>query len=85
MRDSIMKKVLIIATKDCHQRHILRDRLLEVGVQCTVECVDDYPELIEKYGITNAPNIIVNDKVVFRGKFDQHLPSLAELKKMCNS
>lgn len=79
-----MKKVLIVATKDCHQRHILKDRLQQIGAQCSVECVDDDPELIEKYGITNAPNIIVDGKVVFRGRSDQHLPSLEELKKMCN-
>ena len=78
-----MKNVLIIATKDCQQRHILKEHLKEIGVRCTVKCVDDDPELIKKYGITNAPNIIIDGEVVFRGQSDQHLPSLAELREMC--
>ena len=78
-----MKKILIIATRDCNHRHMLEEQLRELGTACTVKCIDDDVSLIEKYEVYHSPNIVIDGKVVFRGTPEKPLPTIGELKAIC--
>lgn len=73
--------VIIIATKDCSHRAIIENHLKTLGVSYKVECLDENPGLIQKYNIHSSPNILVDEKVVFRATSERSMPTVTELEK----
>lgn len=73
--------VIILATKDCSHRPILENYLRKLKTQYSVRFFDDEPELIELYNIHLSPNVVVDEKVVFRATPDKRLPSESELQQ----
>ncbi len=68
--------VIIMATKDCsHCKNFSRE-LDDIGIEHSVIYCDDAPDLVQKYGIRQSPNLIVNSEVVFRKQ-----PTEGELKE----
>ncbi|OZA22351.1 MAG: thioredoxin family protein [Hydrogenophilales bacterium 17-61-9] len=67
--------VKIVATKGCSHCLGLQHELRDMGVVCEVLFVEDHPDVVATHGIRHSPNILVNDKVVFRGQ-----PSPRELR-----
>jgi len=67
--------IYIIATKGCSHCVNLKRELAELGYECDIKYAEDHPDLVEKFQIRHSPNLVVNDKVVFR---DQ--PAESELK-----
>jgi hypothetical protein len=68
-------KVQIIATRDCRHRPNLERELGELDIAYELIFVEDRPELAQRLDIRHSPNLIVDDRVVFRGQ-----PSEADLR-----
>ena len=66
--------VVIIATKTCTHRKNLEKELEYLRIPYRVCFVEDCADLVQKFGIHHSPNLVVDDKVVFRKQ-----PSEAEL------
>lgn len=66
--------VVIIATKTCTHRKNLEKELEFLRIPYRVCFVEDCADLVQKFGIHHSPNLVVDDKVVFRKQ-----PSEAEL------
>ncbi|MBT9567201.1 MAG: thioredoxin family protein [Thiobacillus sp.] len=60
--------VKILATKACTHRQALQLELEEMGVACVVWFVEDHPDIVARHGIRHSPNLLVGDRVVFRGQ-----------------
>lgn len=76
--------VTIVATKTCSHRPILERELRELEVPYTVKFVEDHPEIAQKYDMHQSPNLLVDDRIVFRKRGDGSLPSPSELKQILN-
>ena len=76
--------VLIIATKDCSHMSTFERQLRDLGVNYKLKYVEDDPEALQKYKIQSSPNLVVDDKVVFRVSPNASLPTEAELKSYLN-
>jgi glutaredoxin len=74
--------IVIIATRTCSHRPILERELQAMGLSFTVEYVEDHPELAQKFAIQNSPNLVLDDKIVFRGAPEKKLPTREELKEL---
>ena len=68
--------VKIIATKTCSHRPVLEQELKNLRVRYTVVFVEEQPELVERFAIRHSPNLVVDDKVVFRRQ-----PTESELRR----
>lgn len=68
-------KVLIVATRRCSHRPNLERTLQNLNIGYEVIFVEDRPEVAERFGIRHSPNVVVDEKVVFRGQ-----PSEGELR-----
>jgi len=77
-------EILILATKGCSHTSQLERRLKEMAVNYQLKYVEDDPEAMRKYQIRNSPNLIIDDKVVFRASPDALLPTDEELKNYLN-
>lgn len=75
-------KVISIAIKRCHHRRLWEQRLHEMGTPCAVIFIENRPDLMEKYKIHNSPNLVVDNKLLFRGKPGKQLPTQSELKEL---
>ena len=58
--------VMIVATKACTHRKYLATELEGLQISYGVCFVEDWADLVEKFGLQHSPNLIVNDEVVFR-------------------
>ena len=54
-----------------------REALAELGLDATVEKVEDYPSIVG-YGIMSTPGLVVDDKVLVSGR----VPKTAEIKEL---
>ncbi len=70
-------EIYIIATKSCSHCMNLKHAVAGFGQQCEIRYAEDHPELVEHFNIRTSPNLVINNKVVFR-----HQPSEAELKAL---
>jgi glutaredoxin len=68
-------KAQVVATHDCRHRPDLERELEDLGIPYELVFVEDRPQLVRQLGIRHSPNLIVNDRVVFRGQ-----PSKSELR-----
>ncbi|NIA31936.1 MAG: hypothetical protein GWP06_18750 [Actinobacteria bacterium] len=76
-------KVLLLVTKDCQHRHTIKEYLHRMGVSFEVQYVDDHAELVAKYNINSALNLIIDhkQKIEIQTLSDNCLPSYYELKQ----
>ena len=58
--------VIIIATKACTHRHHLEKELEYLRITYRTCFVEEYEDLVQKFGIRHSPNLIVDDQIVFR-------------------
>jgi hypothetical protein len=79
------EKVAVIASKSCSHYPLLEQELRTFDVRYELRFVEDQPELIERYGLYQSPNLVVDDQVEFRGEADHPLPSRPELKRILES
>jgi len=70
-------EIYIIATKSCSHWANLKQAIEELGQQCDVKHAEDHPELVEQFQIRTSPNLVEDNKIVFRQQ-----PSEAELKAL---
>ena len=54
-----------------------RDAVAELGLDATVSKVDDIMDIMS-YGVSSTPALVVNEKVVLKGR----MPSTSELKEI---
>lgn len=71
--------VMIMATKDCLHYRSLSNELDAIGIAHEVIFCDDEPVLVQKYGLRDSINLIVNGVVVFRKQ-----PAKGELRRFFN-
>jgi hypothetical protein len=74
--------VVVVASKSCSHYPLLAQELRTLDVGHEVRFVQDEPELIERHGFYQSPNLIVGDQVAFRGEADHPLPSRPELERI---
>lgn len=74
--------VTIVATKTCSHRALLEDRLRDLEVPYTVQFVEEHPEMVEQHDIDRSPNLLVDDRVVFRREANHPVPQPLELKTL---
>jgi len=72
MGGSMDVQLLVTQTDFCLPN--LECELKNVGVDYHIEYIEDNPELVSFHHLRHSPNILVNDKLVFR-----HQPTFAEL------
>lgn len=65
MLDAV-KDVLIIATMDRTHRRNLEQELDGMQIKCRVCFVEDFAELVCRFGIRHSPNLVADDEAVFR-------------------
>ncbi|MFV1984187.1 MAG: thioredoxin family protein [Thiohalomonadales bacterium] len=70
-------EIYIIATKSCSHYTNLKHAIEDFGEQCEVKFAEDHPELVEQFQIRTSPNLVVDNKIIFR-----HPPSESELKEI---
>ena len=63
--------VMIIATKGCSHCRNFSKELDDLGISHQVKYAEDEPELCQTHGIRHSPNLLVDDKVIFRGQVDE--------------
>lgn len=54
-----------------------REAIAELGLDATVEKVEDYPTILG-YGVMSTPGLVVDDKVLVSGR----VPKPAEIKQL---
>jgi small redox-active disulfide protein 2 len=54
-----------------------REALAQLGLDATVEKVEDYPTILG-YGVMSTPGLVVDDKVLVSGR----VPKPAEIKQL---
>lgn len=77
-----MAEVTVIASKTCGHYPLLENELRACGVGCEVRFVEDEPGLVGRYGLYQSPNLVVRERVVFRGRANHPLPSPSELREL---
>lgn len=71
-------KVLGTGCSKCnHLEKKTREALKELGIDATIEKVEDIQKIMG-YGIMSTPGLVINGKVVIAGK----LPKTSELKEL---
>jgi len=75
-------EIFIIATKNCSHYPNLVKQLAGFGHQCEVKFVEDNAELVAAHKIRSSPNLIIDNKVIFRSQpsDDQLQSALSEAK-----
>lgn len=77
-----MTEIVVVASRTCSHYPLLEKELRACGVEYDVRFVEDEPELIERYGLYQSPNLVVGGEVAFRGEADYPLPSRPELERI---
>ena len=71
-------KVLGTGCAKCKKlQRLTEDAIGELGVKADIEKVEDIYRIMQ-YGVMTTPALVVNEKVVLKGR----LPSMDELKKL---
>ena len=66
-------QILVTHTDFCLPN--LKRELEDVGINYSVEYIEDNPELVESHHIRHSPNILINGSLIFRSQ-----PSVGELR-----
>lgn len=77
-----MAEVTVIASRTCGHYPLLEKELRACGVGCEVRFVEDEPDLVGRYALYQSPNLVVRERVAFRGRANHPLPSPPELREL---
>lgn len=64
--------VMIVATKTCNHSGNFSRELRDIGIEHRIVYCEDEPELVERLGIRHSPNLVVDDKVIYREQPTEH-------------
>jgi small redox-active disulfide protein 2 len=71
-------KILGPGCNNCKNlERVTREALAELGLEATVEKVEDYPTIMG-YGIMSTPGLVVDEQVLVSGR----VPKLPEVKEL---
>ena len=71
-------KVLGPGCKNCKDlERVTREAVSELGVEATVEKVEDYPTIVG-YGVMSTPALVIDEKLVLSGR----VPRTAEVREL---
>lgn len=71
-------KVLGPGCKNCKNlERVTREAVGELGVDATVEKVEDYPTIVG-YGVMSTPALVIDEKLVLSGR----VPRTAEVREL---
>lgn len=71
-------KVLGPGCKNCKNlERVTREAVSELGVEATVEKVEDYPTIVG-YGVMSTPALVIDEKLVLSGR----VPRTAEVREL---
>ncbi|SHH97321.1 thioredoxin family protein [Sporanaerobacter acetigenes] len=71
-------KILGVGCSKCEKlEKNVKKAVEELGIEATVEKVEDLKEIVS-YGVMTSPALVIDEKVVFAGK----VPSTKEIKKL---
>lgn len=71
-------KVLGPGCKNCKNlERVTREAVSELGVDATVEKVEDYPTIVG-YGVMSTPALVIDEKLVLSGR----VPRTAEVREL---
>jgi small redox-active disulfide protein 2 len=74
----VIIKVLGPGCKNCKNlERVTREAVSELGVQATVEKVEDYPTIVG-YGVMSTPALVIDEKLVLSGR----VPRTAEVREL---
>ncbi|WP_057830383.1 hypothetical protein [Colwellia sp. TT2012] len=65
---------LLVTQTDFCLPNLMRE-LEDVGINYSVEYIEDNPELVASHHIRHSPNILINGSLIFRSQ-----PSIGELR-----
>ncbi len=69
--------VQIVVTQHCSHCRNLEQELQDLGVDYQVLYVEEHPEVVNKFGIRHSPNVVVDERIIFRGQ-----PTEAQLRQL---
>ena len=71
-------KVLGPGCKNCKNlERVTREAVSELGVNATVEKVEDYPTIVG-YGVMSTPALVIDEKLVLSGR----VPRTSEVREL---
>ena len=71
-------KVLGPGCKNCKNlERVTREAVSELGVEATVEKVEDYPTIVG-YGVMSTPALVIDEKLVLSGR----VPRTAQVREV---
>jgi small redox-active disulfide protein 2 len=74
----VIIKVLGPGCKNCKNlERVTREAVGELGVDATVEKVEDYPTIVG-YGVMSTPALVIDEKLVLSGR----VPRTAEVREL---
>jgi len=74
----VIIKVLGPGCKNCKNlERVTREAVSELGVEATVEKVEDYPTIVG-YGVMSTPALVIDEKLVLSGR----VPRTAEVREL---
>lgn len=74
-------KVLGSGCANCKNlERVTREALGELGVEATIEKVEDYPSILG-YGVMSTPGLVIDEKVVLSGR----VPKVAEVRELISA
>jgi len=74
----VIIKVLGPGCKNCKNlERVTREAVSELGVNATVEKVEDYPTIVG-YGVMSTPALVIDEKLVLSGR----VPRTSEVREL---
>jgi len=74
----VIIKVLGPGCKNCKNlERVTREAVSELGVDATVEKVEDYPTIVG-YGVMSTPALVIDEKLVLSGR----VPRTSEVREL---
>ncbi len=71
-------KVLGPGCRNCKNlERVTKEAVTELGVEATVEKVEDYPTIVG-YGVMSTPALVIDEKLVLSGR----VPGTAEVREL---
>ena len=71
-------KVLGPGCANCKNlERVTKEAVAELGVQATIEKVEDYPTIVG-YGVMSTPGLVIDEKLVLSGR----VPRAAEVREL---
>lgn len=75
-------QVIIVATKTCNHRRLLEGQLADSEVPYDVRFFEDHPELVERFDLHLSPNVLLDEKVIFRATDEHRVPNETQIDEI---